>query len=352
MDGMRFRALAHDMRTPAGTIAALSQLIAAHAGEPDAVRAYAKRLDAACAQLTALAEAALEPDAGYAPALCTPEALAREAASLFGERIELAFSGTCDQVIAADRRAVCRILCNLLSNAVKYTPPGGRIVLEGYAGADAIRFTVRDTGAGMGEKTLARLFQPYARGEEAMRAGIPGAGLGLCASWILAQEMGGEITVQSREGEGSVFTLTLPRAIPQAVLAGRRFLVAEDNPLACSALCELLEESGAQAVCAADGHEALRLFSQSEGGAFDAAIMDVQMPGMDGLEAARAIRNTKRQDAEQTTIIMLTGDLSSETRKQARECGADFCVLKPLGMQVLAELLARTGKKPDTKGVT
>ncbi|MBR2942091.1 MAG: response regulator [Clostridia bacterium] len=331
MEEMRLSALAHDMRAPLQAVDMLAELIDAHAENAAAVRGYARRLHAACMQLSALAGEMGERADGSRFSLCVPEAIAREAALLYGGRIALACSGDCLRPAALDVRGVRRILANLLHNAVKYTPSGGRITLETHADGDRVRFCVRDEGIGMGEETMRRLFLPYARGEEAKA--LPGTGLGLYASRMLAQGMGGALTAESRIGAGSAFTLSLPLPKPERVLGGMRILAAEDNELAGDALCEMLQSCGAQAVRARDGMQAARLFAP---GSFDAVLMDLQMPGMDGLEAAAQMRKQERGGAARAWIAGLTGECTATTARNARASGMDECFLKPLSMDVLA----------------
>ena len=344
MSDLRMRALAHDLRAPLGAIAATAETLLAHADDPAATRRAALRISAACTHLLRLAEELMAPEE-RAPedVVCTPAALCREATGLYGARVALRLTGECDIPVRADAQAVRRILGNLLSNAVKYTPGDGRVELEAAArredGLCRVRFAVRDEGIGMSGETLKTLFTPYARGEEART--FAGTGLGLCGAQELARRMDGEITAKSRLGEGSEFAFTAAFALAEGEpLAGKRFLVAEDNDLARDALCELLADHGASAVPAQDGEQAVALFAQSAPGTFDAILMDMLLPGLDGCDAARAIRRMDRPDAPQVLILALTGAAAPEAVQRARESGMDAHALKPVTMARLGALLA------------
>lgn len=215
-EGDAMRAVLHDMKTPLGALCALALLVEAHAGEREAVCRYAGQMRAACEELLALCHAFLRSGA-QAPQETTPQEMACRAAALFGERVELAFEGDCQCPVRAQAQRIDRILLNLLSNAVKYSPSAGRIRLLVRAQREErgcrAAFMVSDEGVGMSAQTLAHLFEPGVRGEEAVRAGIPGSGMGLYASMEAARDMGGEITAQSRIGEGSDITFRVHLAL-------------------------------------------------------------------------------------------------------------------------------------------
>ena len=344
-------ALAHDLKTPLGAAVSLAELTLAHAQEPEAVRGYARRMLAACARMQEIASALLGRQSG-APCVCTPVQLAREAAELFGERIALHAAGVCGVPVRADAAAVRRILQNLLENAVKYTPlPGAvRLAVDARREDDGllVRYAVTDEGVGMGKETLSRLFQPYARGAEAVSAGIPGTGVWLCAAQGLAHALGGSITVESRLGAGSEFrfTVRLP-VVREDALAGKRILIAEDHPLAGEALAEVLAEHGAQADLAGSGEEAMAAFAQSGADAYAAVLLDIGLPGMDGCETALAIRRLLREDARRVPVFALTGDDSPDTRERVRRSGMNGLLSKPLTMARLAAAMGDASVSPD-----
>ena len=270
-----------------------------------------------------------------------------------------------------DALRVSQILLNLLSNAVKFTPEGGRVELLAEelptAGADRVRyrFTVRDTGIGMSEEFLTTIFDPFARGREATR--VEGTGLGLSIAKGLVDLMGGSISVESRPGGGSVFTVELEceaggafgppageaggpqSAAPaeEAPFAGRRILVAEDNEINAEILCGLLEIYGAETVVRTDGAKAVREFRNQPPGTYDAVLMDIQMPEMNGYEAARAIRGLDRPDARTVPIIAMTANAFSEDVQAALAAGMTAHVAKPIDTAILQSTLRRALEEAD-----
>ena len=270
-----------------------------------------------------------------------------------------------------DALRVSQILLNLLSNAVKFTPEGGRVELLAEelpaAGADRVRyrFTVRDTGVGMSEEFLTTIFDPFARGREATR--VEGTGLGLSIAKGLVDLMGGSISVESRPGGGSVFTVELEceaggafgppageaggpqSAVPaeEAPFAGRRILVAEDNEINAEILCGLLEIYGAETVVRTDGAKAVREFRNQPPGTYDAVLMDIQMPEMNGYEAARAIRGLDRPDARTVPIIAMTANAFSEDVQAALAAGMTAHVAKPIDTAILQSTLRRALEEAD-----
>lgn len=357
--------IAHDMRAPVGAIACTAQLLLEQAEDAQAVRRQAGRILSACDELTGMIDGALDlaaEEAGRFALLEVPfvpselvgsvketaEALARAKE----QRLYVTVEGPCGRRVIGDAGRLRRILMNLLSNAVKYTHTGGRIELKASAretdGSQriALCFCVCDNGMGMEKETLERLFTPFERAPQARSAGIEGTGLGLSVVWELARAMGASIGVESRPGEGSAFTLELE--LPAAVsvsFAGRRFLLAEDNALAADVTAELLREHGAQVTLAQDGEQAVSCFAKSGAGEYDAVLMDVMMPRMDGCEAAQAIRAMDRPDAKRVPIIAMTGAATQETERRAAACGMNARAVKPVRMDALAHLLRMDEEK-------
>lgn len=207
----------------------------------------------------------------------------------------------------------------------------------------------------MSEEFLAHLFEPFTRSRSATR--VEGTGLGLSITKGLVDLMNGEITVESRERAGTTFCVELEceiaREEPQTdgeearegvrprgrTIAGRRFLVAEDNELNAEILCELLQMHGAKSVVKRDGAQAVREFCSRAPGTYDAILMDIQMPEMNGYEAARAIRSLGRADGGQIPIIAMTANAFTEDIQAAMQAGMNAHVAKPIDMQGLIDTL-------------
>lgn len=206
---------------------------------------------------------------------------------------------------------------------------------------------------------MEHLFQPFTRSSSVSR--IEGTGLGLSITKGLIELMEGTIQVDSCLGKGTTFVVELEfkKAHPDCeekaprldcaktkteLLAGRNFLVAEDNELNSEILCELLLMHGAGSVVKEDGLQAVRAFEQSEPGTFDAILMDIQMPVMNGFEAAKAVRRLKREDAASVPIVAMTANAFAEDVQEALDAGMNEHVAKPVDMQVLCETLRKVLK--------
>lgn len=254
-------------------------------------------------------------------------------------------------------RQVCQ---NIIGNAIKYSHPGGQVRCtfreSRYAdGVCRLEFICEDNGAGMSETFQRHMFEAFAQ-ENSDRGSLSGGvGLGLAVVKKLVDERGGTIQVDSARGQGTRFRVVLPmmpsEAEPEAALpdaaasiAGRRLLVAEDNELNREIAVYLLQEAGAMVDQAADGKEAVEMFAASAPGTYDAVLMDVMMPELDGLSATRAIRGMDRPDA-QLPIIAMTANLFDEDVAAFLAAGMDAHIPKPLEagqmIKTIAEWLER-----------
>ena len=249
---------------------------------------------------------------------------------------------------------------NIIGNAIKYNHPGGWVRCSFRESRDAdgvcrLEFICEDNGAGMSETFQRHMFEAFAQ-ENSDRGSLSGGvGLGLAVVKKLVDERGGTIQVDSARGQGTRFRVVLPmmpsEAEPEAALpdaaasiAGRRLLVAEDNELNREIAVYLLQEAGAMVDQAADGKEAVEMFAASAPGTYDAVLMDVMMPELDGHAAARAIRGMDRSDA-QLPIIAMTANLFDEDVEACLAAGMDAHIPKPLEagrmIKTIAEWLER-----------
>lgn len=259
-----------------------------------------------------------------------------------------------DQLVG-DPLRLRQVLTNLLSNAVKFTPAGGEITLrvEETAcdkGTAEYRFSVADTGIGIAKEDQERIFTAFEQ-LSTSNASSAGTGLGLPISRSMARLMGGDLKVKSEQGKGSVFYMTLSFTLgvgiqPQAPahaerekdLKGLRVLLAEDNDLNAEIARELLCMQGVQVSRASDGREAVELYLASDPWFFQAVLMDIRMPVMDGHEAARTIRASGRDDAG-LPIIAMTANSFKEDEAAARAAGMDGFVPKPIDVNYLLSIL-------------
>ena len=259
------------------------------------------------------------------------------------------------------------ILVNILNNAVKFTKDGGTIRFDAgnRPGADAqhivICYRIKDTGVGMSEEFQKKLFDEFAQEENGARTQYKGTGLGMAISKKYVELMGGTITVDSKKGVGTTFTVEIPMELTNAErvektkplvqhndLKGIEVLLAEDNDLNAELATMLLEDSGMTVTRAADGQEAVDLFADHPAGAYDVILMDIMMPKMDGHQAAKAIRAmyADRPDAEEIPIIALSANAFSEDVQSSLDAGMNGHVSKPLNMEEVTKAIERNLNRP------
>lgn len=261
--------------------------------------------------------------------------------------------------ILADRMRMEQIFYNLLSNAVKFTPSGGKIEFLVYDidvqdGINSFLCVVRDNGVGMSEDFQRHMFEAFTQESNGITPEYQGSGLGLAIVKQLVDLMGAEMSVKSKLGQGTEFTLRFrfPVApdttaaekenVPLApgLLAGRRVLLAEDHPLNAMIAVKLLEKEGLTVVTAQTGREAVDKFQSVAEHYFDAILMDIRMPVMNGLEAAKAIRGIDRPDAKTIPIIAMTANAFDADVRDSLQAGMNAHLSKPIDPQKLYETLA------------
>ena len=264
--------------------------------------------------------------------------------------------GEMESACIGDALRLRQVLLSLLTNAAKFTPQGGsvRFVAEQLPreGENCVlRFTVSDTGVGIDEAFMPRLFDAFSQEDASATNHYGGSGLGLAITKRLVNMMDGDIAVESRKGEGSTFTVTVrlkavetpeaaeSPAAQDASLAGRHVLIVEDVDLNADLLADLLELEDITSERAENGRVAVDTFAQSPPGRFDAILMDLRMPVMDGLEAARAIRALPRSDAGTVPIIALTANAFDEDVRRSLEAGMNAHLPKPVDTDRLFETL-------------
>lgn len=248
-----------------------------------------------------------------------------------------------------------QILTNLLSNAVKYNRPDGSIIVtvekENSTEKDVtLRFTIADTGVGISEKFQKEMFEPFTR-EADRENSVSGTGLGLPIVKRLTDMLGGSIAVESKVGEGTIFTVILPfhrdsagqsagaadPAEHKESLQDMKVLLVEDNALNLEITEYLLKHEGCSVNCAVNGQEAVHIFEKSSPFYYDAILMDVMMPVMDGYTATRKIRSMDRPDARKVQIVAMTANAFAEDIVKCREAGMNTHLSKPFKTEQLIE---------------
>jgi signal transduction histidine kinase/ActR/RegA family two-component response regulator len=271
-------------------------------------------------------------------------------------RLEMHFAPQTAGWMHGDDTRLRQILLNLLSNAVKFTERGGVGIDVGVEEASServkLRIAVTDSGIGIPADRLERLFQPFSQIDSSTTRRFGGTGLGLAISQRLAELMGGNIEVETADGEGSTFTLRVTFLRAEAPLepvyaaAGHapaladgmrtlRVILAEDNPVNQLVQLRMLRQLGYEAAVAANGVELLDALDKAD---YDLVLLDIQMPVMDGIEAARELR---RRGFNRVRLVALTADVTSETRHACAQVGVDEFLSKPLKIESLAAVLAR-----------
>jgi signal transduction histidine kinase/CheY-like chemotaxis protein len=292
---------------------------------------------------------------------------------------ELDASGIVHSCLSGSPLHVRQVLINILGNAIKYNREGGSISFAvrelSFANETAsVEFRVADTGVGISEEFMEHLFEPFTQETGGARTQFNGSGLGMSITKDLVEQMGGTIVAESVQGKGSIFTVVLPfktgdPALLQPeeesgkkddgegegrkeeagkrepgknedALRGMKILLVEDNELNREIAGYILTAGGASVTEAVNGREAVRIFAESAEGEFNAILMDIMMPVMDGLEASRQIRALSRKDAGQVKIIAMTANAYQEDILKAKEAGMDEYLTKPLDNEKMVKMVA------------
>lgn len=253
-------------------------------------------------------------------------------------------------VLRGDHLRLTQVLLNLCGNAIKFTEKGSVTLslnaVKGTESSLAVEFRVQDTGIGMTEAQISRLFKPFSQADSSTTRKHGGTGLGLMISKLLVELMGGDITTVSAPGQGSVFSFTLelerlgmaeaadaaPEEQEEAVVAGKRVLVAEDNEINQEIIQSLLEDLGLAVTLVGNGQEALDILEHKD---FDCIFLDIQMPFMDGLTAAREIRLRGREGVRHLPIIAMTAHAMQEDTDKSMAAGMNDHLTKPIDVAAL-----------------
>lgn len=255
-----------------------------------------------------------------------------------------------------------QLFLNIYGNCIKYNKKGGTIntrvmIVDENEDTAVYRWIISDTGIGMSEEFLEHIFEPFVQEHSDARSVYNGTGIGMSIVKTLTEKMGGTIEVSSTKGVGSTFTVTLPferakkeeiqekqkadKDIKEYSIKGANLLLAEDNELNAEIAQILLEDEGASITLAKDGQEAINIFRTSEPGTFDAILMDVMMPKVDGLQATKLIRAMKREDAKEIPIIAMTANAYDEDARKCIDAGMNAHLAKPLQMQEVIATIAQ-----------
>ena len=369
--------MSHDIRTPMNAIIGFSDLLEKHIDEREKVLDYTKKIKSSSSFLLSLINYVLEMariESGKAvlkEEVGDLQLLTNMLSDVFEPLVrqkQLTCTYHTDLMhpyVICDKTKVREILLNIISNAIKYTPEGGHIAVSisetpcEQAGTGRYTLRVQDDGIGMSEDYLPHIFEEFSREHTSTESKVVGTGLGLPIVKALVDRMHGTIDVQSKIGCGTTMTVTLPlplaseeqvRAYQQPVeeqlpadLKGRRILLAEDNDLNAEIAMTLLQENGLEVERAADGLLCVAALQNHPADYYDAILMDIQMPHMNGYQATQTIRSL-RDPRRNIPIIAMTANAFDEDRQKALEVGMNEHLAKPIDLDALFETLERVLK--------
>lgn len=372
--------MSHDIRTPMNAIIGMTSIAEANLENKEKVAECLKKITTASGHLLSLINEVLDMSKiGSGKMSLAKESfhlsqilneivsMVKGQADAKHHQIQLSMEKVKHPYVIGDTIKLKQVFVNLLSNAIKYTPDGGRINIEvsempGPNGDYGIYlFIFKDNGIGMSEEFLERIFEPFEREEDARISKIQGTGLGMSIAYGLVTLMNGNIDVESKEGIGSKFIITLPLKIEnkqeveeiqqktRKIFSGtentdysqKHILLVEDNELNREIAVEILKTTGVNIATAEDGSEAVKMLRESEEGTYDLVLMDIRMPIMDGYEATEAIRATKRKDISGIPIIAMTADAFAEDVHAAKAAGMNGHIAKPLDVEKLSDELRK-----------
>lgn len=357
--------MSHDIRTPMNAIIGFTALAATHLDNQELVRGYLSKIMSSSNHLLSLINDILDMsriESGRLRMEETPNSLndiMHELKTIVQADVRVKhlefFIDTLDVVdegIICDRLRLNQVLLNVISNAVKFTPPRGTVSVRvaqvpgAPAGFGAYEFRVKDTGIGMGADFIQHMFEPFERERTSTVSGTQGTGLGMTITKKIVDMMHGSIRVESQEGKGTEFTVSLqfrlsnepvrPEKMPE--LEGLRALVADDDFNTCVSLTKMLQSVGMRPEWTTSGREAVlrAQLAMEQGDPFHAYIMDWLMPDMNGVEAVRRIR---RLVGKESPIIVLTAYDWADIQEEAQEAGVTSFCSKPLFLSELRSAL-------------
>ena len=382
-------AMSHELRTPLNAVLGLSEALDEGVYGPlhDKQHRALRRIDESGRHLLSLISDILDLskiEAGRMPLALADVAvddvcrasirMVQEAAHRKSQRVALAVD-VGFATLRADERRLTQILVNLLSNAVKFTPDGGALGLRVNVDEanDAVRFSVWDTGIGIGIEEQARLFQPFVQLDSSLARRHVGAGLGLSLVRKLVDLRGGSVALESAAGQGARFMVTLPRARAGSATPSRqtpargmprlrsddlapdtagaagplRVLLADDDEVNVATFSDYLEARGYAVTVARNGREALARARETRP---EVVIMDVQMPVMDGLSAIRALRADPAPSLADVPVIAVTALAMAGDRERCLSAGADEYLTKPVSLRALERVICAMGLRPQGSG--
>lgn len=368
--------MSHDIRTPMNAIMGMTSIALTHIDDKERVQSCLDKINISANHLLRLINEVLDMsyiESGKITIKSEPFnliELMKTVAFIMQEQFDSKnqtfttdFNGIVNNDLLGDRVRIQQILLNVLGNAAKYTPKGGNIrftskeINTSDNGVSYYKFIVSDTGKGMSEEFIKNIFKPFER-EEKIEDEIEGSGLGMAISKSIVDLMKGDIEIESEPEKGSTVTITIPfkhNVIKRnqqetytatdssdnqyAVLRGKKILVVDDNEINCDIACDYLEDAGVITDVAINGKEAYNIISSGE--FFDAVLMDIRMPVMNGYEATRKIRKIGSEYAKEIPIIAMTANAFEEDVQMSVQMGMNAHISKPLSADMMYSTLTK-----------
>ena len=368
--------MSHDIRTPMNAIVGLSSLMEHEINHPDKLKEYIEKIQISSKHLLGLVNDVLDMskiESGETKlnvekfnlleqieeigTIIRPQTMERH------QQFEIRTEKIHHENLEGDTLRIRQVLINILGNAVKYTQEGGKILLEvkelecNSEAFAKFSCTVTDNGRGMKPEYVKHIFEPFTRQENSVTNRVQGTGLGMAIAKNVVDMMGGSIRVESEEGKGSRFEVILEFRVVQdikrammsqtekeksrgeKVLKGMRFLCAEDNELNAEILQAILKLEGAECEICTNGKEVVQKFEQAKTGDYDMILMDVQMPGMNGYEATKAIRRGENPLGRKIPIIAMTANAFADDIQKSMDAGMNGHVSKPMDVRTLEKTI-------------
>ncbi|MDE5742344.1 MAG: response regulator, partial [Oscillospiraceae bacterium] len=362
--------MSHEIRTPMNAIIGMTDIALSTAEATPAINNYLEKIDSSSHYLLSLINDILDMSRIENGKMTTEETYIN-IEKLIGQiydmiRIQTDGKGIWLRLekeiehphLLGDPLKLNQVLVNILGNAVKFTAKGGISLLvretpSNTAGVVNVYFSVKDTGIGISEKNLDKIFNSFEQADETTMRQYGGTGLGLAISSSLVRLLGGRLEVKSVKGSGSEFYFTLPMKITDPIpedesakaniidFSAKTVLVVEDDDLNREIACTLLENEGLKTETAENGQVAADMFEKSEEGHYDAILMDIRMPIMNGIEATKTIRAMDRADALTVPIVAMTANAFDEDMKKSMECGMNSHLTKPINIKNVLEVLRK-----------